>query len=136
MKRSDCFYGIPLPYGRATHGKYNAKGTGARRRRQGQTNDREPINSTGWAELFFVRAVIHMPVENCMYKCQVGTRLTNVRGGAPERFVAKARSPRPDSPDLSPPLHPLRQPAAVFLEQKASPLNAFSKDAMRFLIAR
>ena len=113
---------------------------GARRRRQGQTNDREPITSTGRAELLgpdslgrtpkdrrkqvgspnhecrsmhhfgfvLVRAVIHIqsPVQSRMYKCPVGTRLTNVPVGALERFVAKARSrisrPNPASPSTPP----------------------------------
>jgi hypothetical protein len=46
------------------------------------------------------------------------------------------RSRKPEAETLSPSPHPLRQPAAIFLEQKASHAKTFPEDAMRFLIAR
>src|SRR6266852_3409763 len=51
-------------------------------------------------------------------------------------FISMRDSQPPGIEGLTFSLHPLRQPAAIFFQQKASRAETFSEDAMRFLIAR
>jgi hypothetical protein len=53
--------------------------------------------------------------------------MRNPQAGSPR---LEAGNPRPEARNLIPLLHPLRQPAAIFLEQEGSRPEALAEDAV------